>query len=367
VDRFGQTSPEVPAHLIYGRNNPIDLLVLRVLIRKARDIYSATGVRVPVPVESESVMQALAQALFEGRDPLQPELPLGIEEAGTVRALHEEWDRAAALERESRSRFAQHGIRPDEVATEIEASDAVLGDPEAVRKFLLDAAQRLQFTIERRNGYCRLDPARLPDGLKERLNWKKPRPIVFESPPPKGLEDAEVVDRNHPLIEAISERIISQAFSPQPGHDESKFSRCGAAYTQAIQRRTALLLLRIRYRLTGGKGPDMFAEEVVTAGFRGTTNGPEWLPANSDEVLGLLQASTVGSPSQQERIEQIAWALGVVGKASDGLEKVAQARAKEIETSHERLRQQAGGRNIRALPYQPDILGVYVLVPGGRR
>ncbi|MDW8029833.1 MAG: helicase-related protein, partial [Armatimonadota bacterium] len=55
VDRFGQPAEKVKSVLIYGRDNPIDGVVLKVLLQKAREIYRTTGVAVPVPGDSESV------------------------------------------------------------------------------------------------------------------------------------------------------------------------------------------------------------------------------------------------------------------------------------------------------------------------
>lgn len=54
----------------------------------------------------------------------------------------EAWDRAAEREKVSRSRFAQHAIKPEEVAQELYASDAVLGNPMTVTAFVRAACQR---------------------------------------------------------------------------------------------------------------------------------------------------------------------------------------------------------------------------------
>ncbi len=167
VDRFGQNVPVVRTVMLWGQDNPIDAVVMEVLIRKARQIFHTLGVSVPVPVESESVVQALVQALFENRKAEQLKLDLG--DIDSVQALHEEWDRNVDRERISRTRFAQLRIKPDEVARELEAVDTVLGDPEAVRKFLVDAGTRFGFSLVSKDGYDLLDPADLPAWLRPRL------------------------------------------------------------------------------------------------------------------------------------------------------------------------------------------------------
>ena len=120
--------------------------------------------RVPVPVESESVMKALTEAFFKRTSARQATLPLEIEdlqqETQTAQLLSS-WDRAAELEKESRTRFAQHAIRPSEVARELELTDLAVGDPEAVQSFFLNAAQRLGITVQVRDGYCVVTPESL--------------------------------------------------------------------------------------------------------------------------------------------------------------------------------------------------------------
>lgn len=62
VDRFGQRQPEVRVITYYGQDNPIDGVILDVLIRKHKSIKNDLGVTVAVPGSSEQV----ARTLFEG-------------------------------------------------------------------------------------------------------------------------------------------------------------------------------------------------------------------------------------------------------------------------------------------------------------
>src|ERR1044072_5903334 len=62
VDRYGQPSPKVHVVTIYGVDNQIDGIVLDVLIRKHKKIRSSLGVSVPVPVDTDKVIEAI----FEG-------------------------------------------------------------------------------------------------------------------------------------------------------------------------------------------------------------------------------------------------------------------------------------------------------------
>jgi superfamily II DNA or RNA helicase len=364
VDRYGQPRREVKAVLLYSPDNVIDGIVLDVLVRKARQIYKATGVSVPVPVDSESVMKAVIRGVFEGKQPQQMALDLGT--VDTVQKLHADWDIAADREKVSRSRFAQHGINPMEVAKEVEATDEVLGDPAAVRTFLVDAAPRVGFALTPRNAHFVLDPGKPLADVANRLGWKKSPDVLFDGPPPEQLKDAVVLIRNHPFVVALSERVFGEAFKPEPDH---MFARCGAAYTDAVKTRAAIVLLRIRYRLTTRRHKiDQFAEEVVTTGFTRGEKGLAWLPCNDKATLSLLEGVVPkGQISQQERMEQVTWALQMIGGARTDLDRINNERAKEAEAAYDRLCEQIGGSQITVTPHDPDILGVYVLLPGGGR
>jgi len=125
VDRFGQLAPKVKACLLYGADNPIDGIVLDVLLRKVREIKRATGINVPFPEDSQSIIDTITQALLLNPDrhivtrgPRQQrhqqlELDFGdMDEAATAKAnVTRKVDEAAEREKVSRSIFAQNASR----------------------------------------------------------------------------------------------------------------------------------------------------------------------------------------------------------------------------------------------------------------
>lgn len=366
VDRFGQTKGEVHAILLYSEQNRVDAIVLNVLLRKAREIYRSLGIMVPVP-DSETVIKTVIETLFGKDSHQQIEFEFGHEPY--VVKFHARLDRDAEREKVSRTKFAQHAIKPGEVAKELDAMDDVLGDPDSVRRFLQEAAQRFEFGFTKPDGHYRLDPARLQPDIRERLRWKSPVKIVFESPAPRGLEDAEIVVRNHPLIVALGDKVLGEVFKSKA---QDRFARCGAAFTDTVSTRTGIALLRIRYCLQPKKAKKqnpLFAEEVVTVQFSSTSNGINWSKPNDPEVLQRLEElEPKGQISQQERVNQVQWALERLKAVEKDINAIADSRAVELSEAHDRLREQTGGARIEVRAHHPpDLLGVYVLVPGGGR
>ncbi|XGU21745.1 C-terminal helicase domain-containing protein [Rhodococcus sp. 3Y1] len=78
VDRFGQRADVVRAITYYGVDNGIDGVVLDVLIRRHERIRRSTGVSVPIPVDSTTVMTAIWESLLlRGNETDQLTLDLG--------------------------------------------------------------------------------------------------------------------------------------------------------------------------------------------------------------------------------------------------------------------------------------------------
>jgi len=118
VDRFGQQAPEVKACLLYGADNPIDGIVLDVLLRKVREIKKATGINVPFPEDSQSIIDTITQALLlnpnrrieKRRDDKQQLLFdfSNFDEAATAKAaVTRKIDEAAERENLERERYVE--------------------------------------------------------------------------------------------------------------------------------------------------------------------------------------------------------------------------------------------------------------------
>jgi len=356
VDRFGQPAKKVKAVLLYGKDNPVDGAVLDVLLRKAKEIYRTLGISVPVPMDSETVMEAVLRALFLRAEPKQLTL------FDDVRDIHERWDRSAERERESRTRFAQRAIKQEEVEKELRETDSVLGDPETVRRFVLNACQRFDMTvIPNSDGtYTIADLSRLPDRIRSSAPQIESWRITFDTPASEG---ATYLGRNHPFIAALAQYLLEAALTEG---NEAPVSRCGVLRTRAVDRRTALMLLRLRFMLEQPEGPELLAEEVLVTGFWGfPPDRLEWIP--DGDALNLLRLaqpeSNVPATERREVLEEV---LGWWKDIQEPLEDIVAQRARKLEEAHRRIRSSAQmpRRGLKVRPQlPPDLLGVLVFLP----
>ena len=337
----------------------MDGAVLDVLLRKAKEIHHDLGITVPVPTDSETIMEAVLKTLFF-RAPQVQQLNLFTEPI--VQDVHRRWEEAASREKESRTRFAQRAIKPDEVDRELRESDSVLGDPNAVKHFVLNTCQRLGVTVQpKSNGvFTILTLDRFPDMVRTILPPKNEWRVTFTTPAP---ENVTYLGRNHPFVTTLAQYLLEEALT---FGDKAHAARCGAIRTQRVDRRTVMFLLRLRSTLEEPDKRPLLAEEVLVCGLRGFP--PDKLERVPDhEVLELLQrAKPDANISIRERQEVLREVLGWWSDLQSFLQSIIQERAKKLYESHRRIRSAAhiARRGLSVKPhFPPDLLGTLVLLP----
>ena len=359
VDRYGQEKTIVRTGLLYGTNNQIDLVVLRVLIEKARTIRQRLGISVPVPVESDQVVQAVIDSVLLHDRSSGEQLQLALEHP-RVSELHEQMEQFAARELRRRGHYAQAQIDPDAVRREVDAVRQAIGTPQDVRRFVGDAIQRFngQLSATGTDGIYTLAAGDLAADLNPLLGAKTGTTvrIAFEGLPGQA---AIVVGRNHSAVERLANAVFGRALA---GGDVA-FARAGAIVTDAVTGRTAVLLLRMRYLLRDTS--DLFAEEILPVAFQREAGALAWRTPHGDAALALMRtAEPAANMSAEERERQVAWALGMLQEG--WFQPLLDERRAALADAHDRLRRTLDGRRrqTEVLPYAPDVLGCYVLVPG---
>jgi len=373
VDRFNQPSPVVRTITLYGQDNQVDGTVLKVLLRKADTIRKRLGVSVPVPVDSNRVLEALFESLFLNPRTASSQLELDLGLAQAERQVSAAWDQAADREQRTRTIFAQFALNRADVTAELEATRQAIGDARVVESFVREASARLGAPVVAANGRTRsgtweLDASRWPAPVLARAELGEvtvPLRLVFDLPAPNRTT---YVPRTHPLVEALGGYLLDTALE-EPSDSVAK--RTGAIRTDAVRERTTILVLRVRHLIHEPATGDadvpapLLAEEVLLAGYRGSPEAPTWLPQAEVERL-LREARPVANVAPQQ---VAAWVVGVhaaLATLAPELDDLARQRAAAVLAAHTRVRRAIGlrVRGQRVEPHlPPDVLGIYVLMP----
>ncbi len=358
VDRFNQASDLVKIVTVFGHDNPVDGLVLDILIRKHQRIRNALGISVPVPVETEKVLEAMiASLLLKGTDSLQGSL-FSAEDLEETKAFDLEWQKAADREKRSRTIFAQNAIKVEEVQKELEEIRRANGSPLDVERFVKDAVVCCGGTAAP-GAPALLDFSNTPDLLQNRSGVHGTLSAVFAQPVRRG---SVMLSRTSRVVTALSEYVMDCTLADA---EDAPAARCGVVSTEAVSVMTTLLLLRMRFQLSGTK-KEMLAEDAVIAAFRGSPASPQWLRLEEAEPL-LAVPPRVSIPKEM--------ATAVLTQVISNLPdlrtyflQLGEQRGKEALAAHRRVRTALAGtqaaRDIR-LQGEPDVLGVYVLMPAG--
>lgn len=365
VDRYGQPSEQVKVITYYSPDNRIDGIVLDVLLRKHKAIRNALGISVPVPVDSNLVMQAIMEGLLlrkRGRGLEDRQMMFDMQfYKPEQEKLHTEWESVADREKRSRTMFAQESIKVDEVQRELEAVRAAIGSGVDVARFVKQAVESHHGTFTGQKP-ARINfkeaPIALNELLRQAAHGENEISARFELP----IKDGEVyLSRTHPVVEALSTYIMDTAFDSQ---GESVAKRCGVIRTSKVTQRTTCLLLRYRYHIvtTSKDGEQtLLAEDSQVAAFTGSPASASWLaPDAANALLQLAPETNIAPDVARQHVRSI---LEGVAAIRPHLDDLARQRGQELLDSHQRVRVLRGVQH-RVEPKLPvDVLGLYVFLP----
>ena len=364
VDRFGQRAPEVRVITYFGADNAIDGVILDVLIRKHKSIKSDLGVAVAVPGSSEQIAEALFEgALFRDREEAGQLALDFIEQIDAQKQeLHGEWENARDREKESRSRFAQHAVKPEAVAAELAGVRAAIGGSADVSRFFVDVLRTVNVPVQL-NGHAKVHVSNeTPRTLRQAIDREQPFIGRFELP----LQAGELyLGRTSPVVEGMASWLLDQALDAESRDAGAVAARCGAIFTSAVDVRTTLLVARFRYHLGGGEagGETLLCEEIAPLACTGPAAAPDWLPAEEGESLMAARPERNLLPTAID--QQLGVLLPSLPVFQDSLESVAAERAARLMEAHRRVR--AATRAPRRIAVEPvlpvDLLAAFVLLP----
>jgi superfamily II DNA or RNA helicase len=368
VDRFGQERAVVRSLTIYGKNNPIDGVVIEVIIRKARAIRIDTGVPVAFPDEDRQMSAALFRAMLRRRQDKtsgrgeQAEFDFGA--TPEAKKIETAWRNAAEREKANRTIFAQRSLKPEEVMVEWEKTIDVLGDGRDTARFFERALRRLGVPFVKDEKGYRLEASQLPKAVSSRIEdeglGEKIR-LRVEG----GSRDH--LHRNHPLVGALAELLVENALDPlSDAKDPAILARAGAWATSQVKKPTLVVLTRVRHCLTttslAAGQRLLLAEETDALAFEPAGDTPMLF---GSDAARLIESSATHETGDVAKTRQITASIDRLADLRAAIDQRALERAKVLEADHMRIRiaSKAAG-TVRVSPVSPvDIVGVYSLMP----
>ncbi|MDI6817044.1 MAG: helicase-related protein [Actinomycetota bacterium] len=372
VDRYGQPNPNVRVMTYYGTDNQIDGIILDVLLRKHKAIRNSLGISVPVPVDTDQLIEAIFEGLLlreaaAGAESTQLYLP-GFEEFLKPKKddLFTVWDEASSREKRSRTMFAQETIKVDEVARELHAAQTASGSGVEVAAFTKDAFRAHGAAVSG-NGTVSFDMREVPRALADMLGAFDSERGSFSARFELPVQPGELyLSRTHPIVEGLATYVMDTALDP---HTDSIAKRAGVIRTSKVNKRTTALLVRFRYHIITkrqGEEKQLLAEDCRLLAFSGAPESAEWLDAGeADKLLQL-------APEANILPEQATLALSNIVEGFDAisahLDEAATLRGEELLDAHRRVRAAAnakGAKHFVEPQLPPDVLGIYIYLPKG--
>ena len=372
VDRYGQPRGEVRCVMLYSEENPVDGLVLQVIVRKAAEIRKELGISVPIPEDDNRVNKAILQAFLLKKKPGDQQMDFMDQlYAGSsdIQELETVWTDAREREKKNRTIFAQKGLKPEDVAPELEKTTEALGTETDVARFVSHALAALSAPLggpqSSAAAIYTFSPQLLEKPIRERLDGagvavEKTRKIAFSQSAADGHPGVEFISRTNPLVSELAEYTLESALDDEPS-GKVLAVRAAAFRSKDVASKTVLAVLRLRHQLKrtkDGVERTMIGEETVS--LISTGNGP-WERADKSFVSPVPSGDL--SPTAAEK--QITDALARLAASESELAAIAKARAEALLADHRNVRDASGDKGAYSVsPVLPsDIMGIYVFLP----
>ncbi|MBE9013547.1 ATP-dependent helicase, partial [Pseudanabaenaceae cyanobacterium LEGE 13415] len=368
VDRYGQINDKVRVLTYYGTDNQIDGIVLDVLIRKHRTIRSSLGISVPVPIDTDQVVEAIFEGLLLREQSHNGSEQLSLFDDSFYKPqkdqLFKQWEAAQDREKRSRTMFAQETIKVEEVAQELRAVRSAIGSGVDVEAFTREALTVYGGTIQDSHKGVTFALKEIPKALQEVIGGYEQFQARFELP----IQDDQLyLNRTHPVVEGLATYVMDTALD-QLGEGMAK--RCGVIRTRQVERRTTLLLTRFRYHILTKRGETeypLLAEDCQLLAFAGSPQNAEWLDIESaEELLQARSDANIGADQARDFLQKV---LDSFEHIRPHLETVADERGQDLLEAHRRVRRanRMKGVSYRVEPQlPPDILGIFIYLPSSQ-
>jgi superfamily II DNA or RNA helicase len=389
VDRFGQVREKVHITFFHSDETVFDPIVMNVLHRRRSEIARELGYLVSVPLSRDAILGLILERAADSKRIDRTGFLFSAAELERCRSEVADFDRECTemvkSERALRLRFNQHQLKPDEVALEMERVQAAIGS-DSVARFVTDCLRRGGLVVDDKQRHVLVKhqsdatPAvgELVDAtLSPNRGAAQEYRLRFDGP----AKHATHVTRAHPLVESLASHVLQASLDPRldgggVGKRPPIAARCGLVQTEAVTKRTTVLLLRNRYEIEAEqRGSDerepMLAEDVFAVALEGElASATRLADERAAELIDVLPSANFDADRAQRLLTA---AVDAMPGLTELLAGIAVERAKALAASHDATR---SGRKpkqpTKAVPTgTPDILGLFVLMPhspnGGAR
>jgi hypothetical protein len=365
IDRYGQQASVVKTLLLYCKDNPVDGTVLEVLLKKTRQIRKDSGIAVPFPEESETILQAVLKSVLLKSDmspaSVQGKIDFGedFELTALKQRLNNEIDESKDREVAIASIFAQRSLKPEEIEGDLRQTDEALGTPDHVQQFVLESIQRLNGSFEKKKTGFLLQLGNTDPALRLALTVKETALVSFESPTP---EAHIYLGRNHPFVEQLCQMVMKNAFQVS---SKKNLGRVAVIRSMDVQEPHTVFLLRIRNVISDKtRAKEYLAEEVYLTGYVGEPLRKKFLTYDAAKHL-IANAVTVSDVGAETKEKLLDITLNDYTQLHEHLIQLTVERSNKLVDAHERFRKAIGGEKYKIVEpvLPPDLLGIYIILP----
>ena len=367
VDRYGQTAPQIDVRILFGEDNPIDVVVLRIIIEKIRNIQNTSGVSIALAEDNRSVMDKVLKEVLlspeRSKQQFSKQMRLDFEASQELsefdKELTNEIERAKEKAEVIRSIFAHESIKPEEVESDLKEVDEAIGDPKVLEQFVLMASALLGAKFDKTDEGYVFKKLNMEAWLAQSIGAGDRIHVSFESPTPAGYR---YIGRNHRFVEQLCHRVIANSLDKK--RTDQKAARASVFRSDAVKFQTTLIQFRVRNVIREvSKKHDIVSEEMFLWGYEQAGDEVKALDVATCKQL-LNEANTLDIPLERQK-QLFDQELHHFETLHPDFIRVVEDRSKQLVTAHTRFAKYMGAKRFEAVTpvLPPDILGVYVLVP----
>ena len=367
IDKDGTHQNTIDVKVLFGEDNPMDVVVLKIIIEKIQRIQNTSGVSIALADNNRSVMDKVLKEVLLNPEQAQNRFSKQIRlDFGTSPELDEldveitnEIEAAREKAEKIRSIFAHESIMPEDVKKDLHEVDEAIGNVATLEAFVLAAAKLLGASFDKIQGGYIFKKLNMDDWMASALGQGDKIHISFQSPTPQGFR---YLGRNHRFVEQLCHRIIANSLDKE--RKGNKAARASVFRTDAVEMQTTLIQFRVRNVIREvSKQHEMVSEEMFLWGYEQTPDGIHAL--DIDQCKNLLHSSNALDISTERQKIIFEKELQHFGELHPDFIAVVTKRSDELVNAHTRFAKYIGAKRFEAVTpvLPPDILGVYVLIP----